>query len=379
MRPAFQDAAESQNYGSEPYTRGATHMTELVQPFLLSEKCSIVTSMQRLNETAEKILFVTDGDNRLIGSVSDGDIRRWILSGGGLDECVGKVCNKDPFTVDRTVQTSAVKELMIENKLECVPVVTRDNVVIELLFWREIFQDHDQKQFRQLDVPVTIMAGGMGTRLDPFTRILPKALIPIGDKPIIEIIIDRFRAYGISQYFISVNHKSKIIKSFFEDLAPDYSVEYLEEGMPLGTAGGLKPMTAKVTGSFIVTNCDILINCDYSEILDYHYGSGNDITLVASLKRYSLPYGVCKLGNDGDFLNIEEKPEYNYLVNTGLYVLKSGVLDLIPEGEFFHMTHLIEKAKEAGRLVGVFPISENSWLDTGEWDEYRNAVDKVKL
>lgn len=378
MTPAL-PAVASQNYGSDQVTRGTEHMTEHVQPFLMSEKSSIVSSMQKLNETAEKILFVTDSDNRLIGSVSDGDIRRWILSGGGLDECVGKVCNKSPFTVGKNVNAATVRELMMENKLECIPVVSRDNEVVELLFWREIFQDNYQRPLKQLELPVTIMAGGMGTRLDPFTKILPKALIPIGDKPIIEIIIDRFRAYGISQYFISVNHKSKIIKSFFEELEPDYDVEYLEEKMPLGTAGGLKPLTGKVNGSVIVTNCDILINCDYSEIVDYHRESANDITLVASLKRYALPYGVCRLGNAGDLINIEEKPEYSYLVNTGLYVLKSEVFELIPENEFFHMTHLIEKAKAHGKRVGVFPISEGSWLDTGEWDEYRNAVDKVKL
>lgn len=354
-------------------------MTEHVNPFLMSEKCSIVTCMQRLNETAEKIVFVTDDKGRLVGSVSDGDIRRWILSGGGLDECIGKVCNKNPFTVTRSTRKSSVKRLMIQHKLECVPVLAGERKVVELLFWRELFQDEVEISLKQLDIPVTIMAGGKGTRLDPFTKILPKALIPIGDKPIIEIIIDRFRAYGISKYFISVNHKSKIIKSFFEDLGHDYCVEYLEEKTPLGTAGGLKPLTEKVVGSLIVTNCDILINCDYSEVVDYHHGNDNDITLVASLKRYSLPYGVCRLGCEGDFLNIEEKPEYNFLVNTGLYVLKNSVLDLIPEGELFHMTDLIEKAKKEGRRVGVFPISESSWLDTGEWEEYRNTVDKVKL
>lgn len=356
-----------------------TTVNLIIQPFLLAEKDSIVTAMQRLNETAEKILFITDAEQKLLGSVTDGDIRRWILAGGSLSESASMVCNKEPFTVHEHYQHASVKELMVENRLECVPVVNELNVVIELLFWRDVFQENISKPFRCLNIPVTIMAGGKGTRLDPFTRILPKPLIPIGDKPIIEIIIEKFREYDISQFYISVNHKAKIIKSFFEELNPSYNIQYIDETIPLGTAGSLKYLQGKVQGAMVVTNCDIIINSDYAEIIDYHLSHDHDITLVASLKRYSIPYGICNLEKGGALICIDEKPEYSFLVNTGFYVLKTEILELIPENTFFHMTHLIEAAKKAGRSVGVFPVSENSWIDTGEWDEYRKAVDKMLI
>lgn len=360
-------------------SHGATTANEHIRPFLISENDSIVAAMQRLNETAEKILFVTDIDRKLIGSVTDGDIRRWILAGGSLDESVNTVCNRKPFTVTEQYQLVAVRELMIENKLECIPVVNSSNFVVELLFWRDIFQENARKPFKHLNIPVIIMAGGKGTRLDPFTKILPKPLIPIGDKPIIEIIIEKFREYGIPQYYISVNHKAKIIKSFFEELNPEYGIQFIDESIPLGTAGSLKFLQGRIEGSMVVTNCDIIISSDYSEIVDYHNDNDNDITLVASLKKYSIPYGICNLEKGGGFINIDEKPEYSFLVNTGFYILKSNVLDLIPKDTFFHMTQLIEAAKAAGKTVGVFPVSENSWIDTGEWDEYRKAVDRMNI
>ena len=350
-----------------------------IRPFLTSPDISIVEAMRLLEETAEKVLFVVDAENRLAGSLTDGDIRRWILAGGGLDASVSKVCNRSPHTVAKSYRLSAVKTLMLEKKLECIPVVNRAKQVMDLIFWKDVFQDDACRPLKRIDIPVVIMAGGKGTRLDPFTRILPKPLIPIGDKPVIEIIIDRFKEYGIREYYISVNHKARIIKSYFEERAPDYFIEYIEEDIPLGTAGSLCALSGKLRSSLIVTNCDIIINSDYGEIVDHHYESGNDITLVVSLKRYRIPYGICNVENGGCLVGIDEKPEYNFLVNTGLYILKSEALELIPQNQFFHMTDLIARAKLEGKRVGVFPISENSWIDTGEWEEYRKAVDKIRI
>jgi NDP-sugar pyrophosphorylase family protein len=224
-----------------------------------------------------------------------------------------------------------------------------------------------------------IMAGGKGTRLDPFTRILPKPLIPIGDKSIIEIIIDKFLKYQINHFIVSVNEKSKIIKSYFEELNPPYSISYIHEPKPLGTAGSLKYLDKKDCHSIIVTNCDIIIDADYADLVDSHLKDNNDITLVASMKQYKIPYGVCEIENGGALKTIIEKPEYNFLVNTGMYIIKTESLKLVPFEEYFHMTHLIEKVKAAGGKIGVYPISESSWIDTGEWEEYKNALKAFNL
>ena len=224
-----------------------------------------------------------------------------------------------------------------------------------------------------------IMAGGKGTRLDPFTRILPKPLIPIGDKTILEIIIDKFMDYRVNHFYISVNHKAKIIKSYFEELDPDYDLTFLYEEKPLGTVGALKQLEGKIEGNIVLTNCDIIIDADYADILKNHRDNNNGITVVASLKHYNIPYGICEIENGGTLVCIKEKPEYDFLVNTGMYIIDSKLVKFIPENEFFHITHLIEAVQKQGTRIGVYPISENSWIDTGEWVEYKNAIEKLKF
>ncbi len=349
-----------------------------ISRFLIAFDVSVVAAMRQLEETAEKILFVVDQENSLLGTLTDGDIRRWILAGGGLDGSIGNVCNREPVSVSPGFEVDRVRDLMSKKRLNCIPVVSQEKVVLNLLFWGNFFSDEPRKPVSTLSLPVVIMAGGKGTRLDPFTRILPKPLIPIGDKAVIEIIIDRFRQYGLSRFIISVNHKARIIKSFFEELSPEYQVEFIDEDFPLGTAGSLAKLAGTFEGPLLVTNCDIIMECDYGELLEFHRSSSNDISMVASAKNYVIPYGVCRMEN-GNLKGIDEKPQYNLLVNTGLYVLDQSVLALIPRDTLFHMTHLIEKAMEYGKKVGVFPVGERSWVDTGEWAEYRKAVEMIAL
>ena len=223
------------------------------------------------------------------------------------------------------------------------------------------------------------MAGGKGTRLEPFTRILPKPPIPIGNKPIIEIIIDKFREYRIDRFYLTVNFKSKMIKSYFDELSPDYSLHYLEESKPLGTSGSLKYLEGQISETFMVSNCDIIIDADYNEMVKYHREQGNLITMVASLKHYHIPYGICEIENGGTLKGIKEKPEYGFLVNTGMYVVEPKALNYLKKDEPLDFTQLIELIQKDGQKVGVFPVSEKSWLDTGEWEEYKKSLDQLTL
>jgi NDP-sugar pyrophosphorylase family protein len=249
---------------------------------------------------------------------------------------------------------------------------------VQLVFWKELFKGEAAiKPRRRLDLPVVIMAGGQGTRLAPFTSVLPKPLIPVGDRTVIEVIIDQFLPYGLDRFHLSVNYKSKILKSFFEELAPSYSVAYLEEKEPRGTAGGLRLLYSSVPENLIVTNCDIVILADYAELVSFHVENKYDLTLVASLKDYKIPYGVCELDKNGCLARIKEKPQYSFLVNTGMYVVRRDWLGLIPEQTRCDMTDFIERIKESGGRIGVFPIGENAWVDTGEWTEYRKALDSL--
>lgn len=340
---------------------------------------SLKAAMKRMSETGGTELYVVDDQQALIGSLSDGDIRKWILSGGSIDQKVSKVCNPNPKYVREAFDLEDVKQLMIELKIESVPVLSRDDKVIRVLVWDEVFSDGHKVKKPTIKVPIVVMAGGKGSRLDPFTKILPKPLIPVGDKPVIEIILDRFGEYGVKQFYISVNHKSRMIKSYFDELDNGYSIKYLQEDKPLGTAGCLRMLENKIASSFIVANCDVIIDCNYAELLEHHINNDYDLTMVVSCRHYVIPYGVCEINKGGTLKKINEKPEYDFLINTGMYVVSSKLLKLIPKNKFYDFTDLIEKAKKRRFKIGVFPISEHAWTDIGQWDEYRNAVRKLQF
>jgi dTDP-glucose pyrophosphorylase len=353
-------------------------MNDDVKPFLVPRTNTIRQAMEQLEKTEEKIVFVVDEGSRLLGSLTDGDIRRWILSDGDLKAQVHLVCHHEPYVAEEGYDREQVRSDMLNRNLNCVPVVNPARMIVRLLFWKEMFQDAGLgKPKRRLDLPVVIMAGGRGTRLEPFTKILPKPLIPVGDRTMIEIIIDQFLPYGIDRFHLSVNYKAKIIKAFFEELSPGYSVTFLEEEEPRGTAGALRALCAPSPEPILVTNCDIVIQADYAELVAFHAAAEYDVTLVASLKDYHIPYGVCELESGGSLARITEKPSYNFLVNTGMYVLRRDRLSLIPEGGYCDMPDLLQRVKESGGRVGVFPISESAWIDTGEWAEYRRSLDHL--
>jgi dTDP-glucose pyrophosphorylase len=350
-------------------------VNEAVRPFLVPETHTIRQAMERLEKTEEKIVFVVDADSRLVGSLTDGDIRRWILSDGDLKMQVFRACNCKPYVAEETFDTEQLRGEMLSRNLSCVPVVNGNHEITRLVFWKELFQGDGAVAKPQLNLPVVIMAGGRGTRLAPFTNVLPKPLIPVGDKTVIEIIIDQFLGYGLADFQLSIHYKSKILKSYFEELAPSYKVSFLEETEPRGTAGALRSLYAPSPESLIVTNCDIVIHADLAELVSFHTQENYDLTLVASLKDYRIPYGVCELEKGGSLSIINEKPQYSFLVNTGMYVVRRDRLNLIPEDTHCDMTDFIETLKNAGGRIGVFPIGGNAWIDIGEWAEYRKALD----
>ncbi len=353
-------------------------MSEDVKPFLVPQTHTIRQAMEQLETTEEKIVFVVDADLHLIGSLTDGDIRRWILSDGDLQAQVLRVCNRNPHVALDDYDPNQLRDDMLNRNYGCVPVINRKREIVRLVFWKELFQGEARvKPVISLDLPVVIMAGGRGTRLAPFTNVLPKPLIPVGDRTIIEIIIDQFLAYGLKDFHLSINYKSKILKSYFEELAPPYSVSFIEEKEPRGTAGGLLPLHASGSDSIIVTNCDIVIQANLADLVAFHNENNYDLTLVASLKDYKIPYGVCELEKGGGLACITEKPQYSFLVNTGMYVVRRDRLNLIPEQGVCDMTDFIATVKNMGGRIGVFPIGENAWIDTGEWAEYRKAIDSL--
>jgi NDP-sugar pyrophosphorylase family protein len=256
-----------------------------------------------------------------------------------------------------------------------MPVVNDKKELTKVYFWEDVFGEDEKRNQSKLNLPVVIMAGGKGTRLKPLTNVIPKPLIPIGDKTIIEEIMDRFVEVGCDDFYISVNYKAETIKQYFAQLKNDnYKTSYFQEEKPLGTAGSLFLIRDKINTTFFVSNCDIIINEDYSEILKYHRENKNELTIVAALKHYPIPYGTIKTKSKGVLDKLTEKPEITFQINSGMYILEPGLLDEIPENEFFHITHLIENIQKRDGNVGVFPVSEGSWKDIGNLDEYLKQV-----
>ena len=362
-----------------PTQNSKTLVDKSIQPFLILPHVSVKEAMRRIGRTGERILFVVNEKNQLLGSLTDGDIRRWVLAEGELTSTIEKVFNSDPIFFVEKYDIEKVKQIMLSSKIDGIPVISKTRVVTELLLWNRVFGHADALPKGKLDIPVVIMAGGKGTRLDPFTKILPKPLIPIGEKAIIEFIMDKFNRFGVNEFYVTVNHKSRMIKAYFEDINTAYRVNYVEEEKPLGTAGSLKYLEGKVTSDVLVSNCDIIIDTDYIDIVDFHKNNNYDITIVGSFRHFTIPYGICTIENGGNLVRITEKPEYDFLVNTGMYILKSEMLKIIPKDKFYDITELVNQAIAQKAKIGVFPIDEKSWIDVGQWEEYHKSIQSLKV
>ena len=288
---------------------------------------TIKQALKKLSLTGEKCLIVANEYYTLLGTLSDGDLRKAILKGAGISNSISAIYNSEPTVlVNGNYNIEQAKKLFAKYKFDLIPITDQKGKIIDALIWGDVFLDSWQKKSRDLNIPVVIMAGGKGTRLEPFTKVLPKPLVPIHEKPVIEHIIERFTNAGVHEFILSINYKAHIMKAFFKELNPDYAIEFVEENKPLGTAGSLKLLEKKLKTPFLVTNCDIIIKIDYMDLYDFHQKNNYDITLVASLKKYTIPYGTCELNGEGHLKQINEKPEYDFLVNTGLYVLNPDVL-----------------------------------------------------
>lgn len=351
---------------------------EKLEKFIITEEFSIVETMEKIGKNLKGIVFVIDKRNRLIGSVTDGDIRRWLISTGELSAIASQfMFRKTRYLCegDRKRAQNYMKDCMVK----ALPILDADMKIKEIIFDTGAFLNDQNRKKGLKDTPIIIMAGGKGTRLYPYTKILPKPLIPIGDIPIIERIINKFCEYGASEYYLTVNYKKGMIKSYFAELNPLYKINYVEEDKPLGTAGSIKLIEKDFDVPVIITNCDILIEADYENVLSYHKDSKNALTIVSALKNIVIPYGVLYSKEQGIITSMEEKPRMSYFVNTGMYVINPELIEKIPDNTFFHMTNLAELLMECGYQVGMYPVSEESFLDMGEFEEMKRMEKRLEI
>lgn len=340
----------------------------------IQENTHLINALIKMGASKCKSLFVFNGDH-FEGLLTIGNIQRAIIKNRSFSAPVSEILekeNKRYATVHDSIDS--IKTQMYHIGMECMPVIDDQGNLVEAYFWDELF-GLDLKPIRsKIDIPVVIMAGGKGTRLKPITNVIPKPMIPIGQRTILEDILNQFEGIGCTKFYVSVNFKVDILKFYLEGLDKKYNIEFFQEEKPLGTIGSVSMLKGKIQTPFFVSNCDILIEQDYRDVYDYHQNNSNDLTIVTALKNYKIPYGVIESGEDGLLTEIKEKPDITYMINTGVYILNPGLIDEIPQGEFFHITQLMEKVKSRGGRIGCFPVAEDAWHDMGEWPEYLKMI-----
>ena len=345
-----------------------------IKKWVIGPNESLLEAMKRMDESKIKTLFVLNGDN-FEGIVTIGDIQRAIIKNIALNEHVNRILSKDKIYGFLIEGEDVIKEKMRKMRAEVMPILNEQGELMDVWFWKDLFKKAELSQRDKINLPVVIMAGGKGTRLKPITNVIPKPLVPIGDKTILETILNQFEDIGCTKFYMSVNYKADMMKYYLSQLDHKYDIEFFQEDKPLGTIGSVSLLKGKITTPFFVSNCDSINEQDYRDVYDYHVENHNDLTIVTMVKSFKIPYGVIETGEDGLMVSLSEKPELTYQVNTGVYILNPSCIEEIPEGEFFHITHLMEKIKARGGRVGCFPVSEHAWKDMGEWPEYLKMID----
>lgn len=348
-------------------TKRVMQMDNEKRKYLIDSSMVLVEALRVLNETGKRIVFLVK-DRKLQGSLTYGDVSRWILKGFSLNATAYEAATKHPIHVLEE-DIAEADRIFTDKRINALPVLDNANNIVDI-----VFKDREKASLEQIDIPVVIMAGGKGTRLYPYTKILPKPLIPIGEIPISEHIVNRFVANGCHDFFFIVNYKKNMIKAYFNEEKHPYNVCFVDEDIPMGTGGGLSLMKGKISSTFVFTNCDSIIDEDYSKILKVHKTKNNLVTMICSNQKFEVPYGVIEANENGGLVSMSEKPTYRYLTNTGSYIVEPEVIDLIEPGETIGFPDIIQRIMDAGQNAGVYIVNGSSWLDMGQFD----SMDEMK-
>lgn len=339
------------------------------QKYCISAELSVRDAMKAIDNSDPQIVFITRG-NVLLASLTDGDIRRFLLKGGKMTDLAIKAGNRHPLYAK---DLNGAVSMYHQKNFVAIPVLNNNMELIDIYIGKV---QHDSRR-AELNIPVVVNAGGRGTRLEPYTKILPKPLIPVGELPIIEHIMQRFNEYGCGQFSIIVNYKKELMKAYFADSGQKYDIAWYDEEKPLGTGGGLCYLKGKLNKTFFFTNCDNLLLSNYESMLRFHRENKNVITMVCAYKNIKIPYGVIEMGVNGLIKSMKEKPEFSFLTNTGIYIVEPEVLDDIEDNVSIGFPDIIEKERRKGKKITIYPISENDWLDMGQLSELEKMRERL--
>jgi dTDP-glucose pyrophosphorylase len=343
-------------------------MKNNIDKILVNKDFSIRDTLKTLDEGAKGIVLLVDNEGKLLGTITDGDIRRAILRGISLEDSIRKIVHFNPVSVKQSMTREEIKDIFIKKAVKDIPIIDEDNKVIDLISINDILLPEGRKN------PVIIMAGGLGTRLKDLTKEVPKPMLKVGENPILQHTINNFKQYGYNKVLLSVNYKSEIIENYFQDgFAYGVKINYIKETKRLGTAGGIKLAKDYIETPFFVINGDIFTNLNVENMMRFHMENKFDITLGTRKHYFQIPYGVIS-ANNNEIKEIKEKPEIEYLINAGVYCLNPDLINLIPENEYFEITDLINICIERNMKVGSYEIGDY-WMDIGRMEDY-NKVNK---
>lgn len=345
----------------------------VLQDLLLDEEATVKKAIERLETVRCKVVYIVKG-KKLLASVSDGDVRRFSLKAGDICEKVSSIANFSPISFYEH-EGEKWQQVFQLNELHSIPIVNYNDEIVGVVFRNgTVIKEHEK-----ISVPVVMVAGGKGSRLYPYTKILPKALIPIGDIPISEHILNRFYESGCTNFFMIVNHKRAMIQSYFDSIEKNYSLQYIEEMTPLGTGGGLSLLKGIINEDFIFTNCDIIIDADYAAIYKMHKKKNNFITMILSRYTASIPYGVVEIDEGNNYAGTTEKPSFTYNINTGVYIVNARVIEEMQENTPVGFPDIIEKYHRAGEKIGCYIVSESAYMDMGQLEELEKMKKKLNV
>lgn len=326
----------------------------------------IIEVISLIDQGSLQFALVVDDHNRLLGTVTDGDIRRALLRGESLENPVQRIMHRNFRFVNESTSEAHALIIMRDESLHQLPVLDDNGRVIRVFFLEDLIKP------KKLSNIVVIMAGGEGKRLRPLTEHRPKPMLAVNGKPLLEIILERCIDSGFQNFYIAVNYLKEQIQEYFGDGANwNAKIEYLEEKKPLGTAGALSLLPIQPSQPLLVINADILTRVDYNQLVRFHAEHTADATMCVREHSIQIPYGVVQM-NDLQVSEIEEKPIINHYVNAGIYLINPGLLELVPKNTFFTMPELLIKVIQQRRAVIGFPIHEY-WVDIGRPETLRQA------
>lgn len=344
-------------------------MKDKLKSLTLNFNSDLRSATVKMNKSIYKTLIVTNNRSQFMGVISDGDIRRAILV-SPLNSTINNFFNKNSISCfDKDLDLTNLKKLCQKKLIEIIPITDSNNYLVNIYIKRTNNLIIPLKRNnKKLNIPILIMAGGLGTRMKPVTNVLPKPLLPLGDDTVVSKIMQYFSEYGLNNYFFSINYKKKIMKAYLNEFSRIYTINYIVEKKSLGTAGSLQKLKNQNFKNIIITNCDVLYKFDFNDLYHQHTNSLADITIVTVKIKQTLPYGVCELSKSGFVKKITEKPKQTLNIVSGMYIISNKIISLIKKNEKIDMNDLIDRAIQGGYNIVPYYIDQKYWKDLGTLD-----------